>query len=539
MPEPLETLSNDAFFSLKHPLQPRRFVLALFFALILFPLIAIALVAGTIFIVVPMIGLLLWMSGRILFAFYLGNSILVSELNYPRIHRIGEDLKARIEYKKPVNIFVYEHGNFNAYLMKFLFYRRAVFLNSELLEVGVTDDELRWLIGRFVGYLRARRQAGFWGWSIRAAQQMLVFNLFLLPYERALVYTGDRIALAMINGDICSAASAMQKLFVGRQLGYTLNPNGLLDQHRSVKGSLFAFLARVGMAYPHLTARYVDLIEFTKERYPEQFQRFDAENPGLPADLRPLTALPEALVSTHGKRDPVWGSLTAAVLVFAIGGFGSFELYRVVVPHLAQRGSSEQGSALPPAAIETSTTAPAVEPVSEARPAASEAQPATSEAQPAVVETQLPASEAQPFISAAGRFSVMFPGAPTHNSKPLALSDTDTVTLHHFQFTGNGIIYLVTYNDFPTKYVAADPQAVLGSVRDGSVESSKGRLIHDGAMDLNGVPGRAYSYTGSDGNTYLVHELLNGQRLYQIFVIVGAGTSPAEVEDFLNSFRIL
>src|SRR5262249_37308119 len=103
-----------------------------------------------------------------------------------------------------------------------------------------------------------------------------------------LVYTGDRIALACITGDVSSAVSAMQKLFVGRQLGYTVNPNGILDQHRQVKGSIFAFLARLATSFPHMTARYVDLIGFAKERYPAQYARFEAENPGLPADLRQL-----------------------------------------------------------------------------------------------------------------------------------------------------------------------------------------------------------------------------------------------------------
>src|SRR5690242_13244534 len=141
MSEPLQVIADDVFLSLKHPLQPRRFALALFFALMLFPLIAIALAAGTVVLIVPFIAFLLWLSGRIMFAHFMGNSILVSELNYPRIHHIAEELKAAIGYKKPVNVFVYEQGHFNAYLMKFFFYRRAVFLNSELLEAGVTDDE--------------------------------------------------------------------------------------------------------------------------------------------------------------------------------------------------------------------------------------------------------------------------------------------------------------------------------------------------------------------------------------------------------------
>ena len=47
MPEPLQVMGDETFLSLKHPLQTRRFALALFFALILFPLIAAGLIAGT------------------------------------------------------------------------------------------------------------------------------------------------------------------------------------------------------------------------------------------------------------------------------------------------------------------------------------------------------------------------------------------------------------------------------------------------------------------------------------------------------------
>lgn len=336
MPESPQSITNEAFLALKHPLQRRRFALALFFALILFPLIGAALVAGTVVLVVPLFAFLLWLSGRVLFAYFVGNSILVSELNYPRIHGIGEELRTIIGYKKTVSIFVYEQGNFNAFLLKFFFYRRAVFLNSELLEAGVTDDELRWVIGRFIGYLRARRQAGFWGWTIRAAEHLVIFNLFLLPYERALVYSGDRIAMAVINGDISSAVSAMQKLLVGRQLGYSVNPSGLVDQHRLVKGSFFAFLARMWQVFPHMTARYVDLIDFAKQRYPEQFARFEAENPGLPVDLPRLAALPDVAAGSAG-RDPVWASLAAAIVFL---GLITFFTVKVFVPRLQNAGSS-------------------------------------------------------------------------------------------------------------------------------------------------------------------------------------------------------
>ena len=326
MPTDFDVISDRLFYAYAHPLYRRRLHLALVFAIILFPLIAVGLVVGTIVLIVPLMALLLWIGSRVLFAKLLGNSILVSEVNYPRVNALAEELKVKMGYSKPIYVFVYEQGNFNAY-MRYLFFRRAIFLNSELLETGVSDDEIRWLVGRFIGYLRARQQTGVLGWIIRAAQHLVVFNVFLLPYERAMVYTGDRLALAAIGGDITSAVSALQKLLVGRQLGYSVNPEGLIDQQRRVKGTFFAFLARLPSAFPHMTSRYVDLIVFAKAYFPAQYAKFAAANPDLPAELPQLAASPRSGVAPPPERLETdarpphgwaWAGATAAVLV-AIG----------------------------------------------------------------------------------------------------------------------------------------------------------------------------------------------------------------------------
>jgi hypothetical protein len=242
-------------------------------------------------LVLPAVAFVLWVASEIFFAYVLGNAILVSRLNYPRINTIAEEMKKKLGYERQVFIFVYEQGDFNAFLAQ-QFFRRAIFLNSEILETGVSDDEVRWLVGRFIGYLRARRQAGAAGWLIRAAQRLLVFNVFILPYERALVYTGDRLAVAGIDGDIVSAISAMQKLMVGRQLGYSVNPEGIVEQQRQVKGNVFAFLSRLMSSFPSTTTRYVDLIVFARAFFPAQYAKFAAANPGLPNDMPSLAASP-------------------------------------------------------------------------------------------------------------------------------------------------------------------------------------------------------------------------------------------------------
>src|SRR5271170_1055194 len=102
MPAQPAIISDRLFYAFAHPLQNRRFYLALVFSIILFPLIAAGLIAGTIVLIVPAIALFLWIGARTLFARLLANSILVSEVNYPRVNALAEEIKARMGYDKPV-----------------------------------------------------------------------------------------------------------------------------------------------------------------------------------------------------------------------------------------------------------------------------------------------------------------------------------------------------------------------------------------------------------------------------------------------------
>jgi hypothetical protein len=296
---------------------------------------------------------------EIFYAIFIGNSILVTELNYPRIFQLTNELKQRLDVDKTIDVFVYEQGTFNAYMRR-LFFRRAVFLNSEVLESGVSDDEVRWVVGRFVGYWRAQKDAGLAGWLIRMTERLGVFNLLIFPYERALVYTGDRLGLAVIGGDISTALAAMQKLLVGRQLGYSVNPLGLIDQHRRVKGFIFPFLARVPIPYPHTTARYVDMLAFAKRTYPEPFSRFYAANPGLPDDVQQLSSEQGSLASIVRGLGALLLLFVLLVLSLAIVAGVDRPLLIRFMPHPSD-GDIDSSAAFNPSSTDpnTSATAPA------------------------------------------------------------------------------------------------------------------------------------------------------------------------------------
>lgn len=385
-------MDDRTFYFYAHPLRRRRFYLALVFATLLFPLIAFALIAGTLFLIVPWVALLIWISMRVFYARLIGNTVMVSDLNYPRIHAITEELKQRLGYEKRVYVFVYESASFNAFLST-LFFRRAIFLNSELLETGVSDDEIRWLVGRFVGYLRARRQAGPLGWVIRAAQYLLVFNFFLLPYERAMVFTGDRLAVAAIGGDISSAISALQKVFVGRQLGYSLNPQGIIEQQRLIHGSFFGFLARVSTGYPFMTMRYVDLMVFAKEYFPSQYARFVAANPGIPEDLPRLATDSGSSARVLDENTKIQSGIAAG---WATSGITLGALLLLVFLGSRDGNSYEDPYTDPyaspyadPYASAAPTAEPAVEPAMADAVAPAQADPVVAEEPPVVTEVAM------------------------------------------------------------------------------------------------------------------------------------------------------
>ena len=284
----------------RHRRQSARFALALIVSILALPLLLLLLAASLAFMILPLIALLMWIGQEAAHYYIVANTVQVSEYNYPRIKQLIDETKDDLSVTKHIDAFVYDQGAFNAALVKVLF-RRAIYLNSEILETGVSDDEVRWIVGRFIGYIRVQQDYGLPGRLVRVTNRFIGANLLTLPFHRATVFTGDRLGLAAIGGDITAATSAMQKLLVGRLLGYSVNPLGIVEQARAVKGNFFAFLTRVGSSFPHTITRFVDLMAFASEMYPSQFARFRASNPGLAEDLRALgaeartTGVPRAL----------------------------------------------------------------------------------------------------------------------------------------------------------------------------------------------------------------------------------------------------
>lgn len=209
-------------------------------------------------IVVPIIGIFLIIR-NIVHVQFLGNAVRVGPDNFPHIQKLSTSVREVIGDTRPLDIFIYEEGVFNLMLVRSL-RRRAVVLNSELVG-GASDQELKWIIGRFVGYRYAKKKRLiFLEPLLNVFQRLAVFNIFLYPYERAAILAGDRIGAFATGDDSEAVFSAMKKLLIGSDLSGQVNEAGLTRQNAELQSKAFSsVLARLFSPYPHMTRRVIEM----------------------------------------------------------------------------------------------------------------------------------------------------------------------------------------------------------------------------------------------------------------------------------------
>ena len=268
-------MTDQDIKALLHPKEHRYFILSLV-ALIPIALIIVALVIGTfgailLFFALAYFGI--WFGQKLLRTWYLAHSARVDEHSFPGVHRIVEEVKAELGYEKPIETFVVEEGSFNCLLMPF-FQRKILIIHTGLLEEHVTGTEVKWVVARFVGSLRAKSfRLSILQALISTSEKFFFLNLLLYPYERAVVKSGDRLGLAVIDGDITSAVSAMNRLCVGARCASQISLTGIARQEKDMEG-FFGFVVRVFSSHPPLVHRYRELLNFARQTYPHRLNEF-------------------------------------------------------------------------------------------------------------------------------------------------------------------------------------------------------------------------------------------------------------------------
>jgi Zn-dependent protease with chaperone function len=256
---------------LLHPSEESRFILAVAVGV----LAIIALIAltwqsqGIVLLVVGFIFGNVWVVLEIAKAHFIGHNVKVSSNNFPAIYEILDEVKRLLNYTGRVDVYIIEEGSVNALLAKF-FRTQFIVLHSGMVENIDSSDgrkQIEFIIGRFVGALKSKHsRIDLISIIINSFEQIVIFNVFLLPYERAVQYSGDQIGLAVCQ-DLENAVRAFTRMMVGNKLFSDVNPSAILAQGQEVN-NFWGVLARLMSSHPHIVHRYTNLLAFARKKYP-------------------------------------------------------------------------------------------------------------------------------------------------------------------------------------------------------------------------------------------------------------------------------
>ena len=141
------------------------------------------------------------------------------------------------------------------------------------------------------------------------------------------------------------------------------------------------------------------------------------------------------------------------------------------------------------------------------------------------------------YTSSDGNFSVSIPAAPSEQ-----VQKSGSLTIHQFVATQDDVAYIIIYVDYPAGMIKPGmEERVLNAARDGATGNSKGRLLKERHIKLQGkYPGRELLVLTADGKTAVKDRIyLVGNRMYQVMV---SGTqeklATPEIKAYLDSFQL-
>lgn len=145
------------------------------------------------------------------------------------------------------------------------------------------------------------------------------------------------------------------------------------------------------------------------------------------------------------------------------------------------------------------------------------------------------------FSSSEGNFSVQMPGAPSHQTEQVQTA-IGPIDMHLFsRELGSKIAYIVIYSDYPEVITRASPDQVLDGGRDAAVANSKGKLLSEERIFLDGGhAGREIVVEVPDQGVMKLRVYLVRQRLYQIMLLASKERIDSEENaKYFTSFKLL
>lgn len=149
-----------------------------------------------------------------------------------------------------------------------------------------------------------------------------------------------------------------------------------------------------------------------------------------------------------------------------------------------------------------------------------------------------------------GNYSVLMPGVPTEQNKPVNSAAYGTLTLALSMLqpekgTDPNVLYASSFTDYPAGTIHSDSTEILteffNSSRDGGLAAIQGKLLTESVIELNGYPGREQRVDFKNGLAIIKYRhYLVKNRLYTLQVItLKTNNFNTSINKFLDSFRLI
>jgi hypothetical protein len=292
---------------LRHPSEPSRFALALVamsipIAVALSVMVSQGQEAKVIAILVAIVValFLIWVAVQLWRVRLLGDAVLVSAQTLPAVQEILDTVRDRLGYTRRIDLFVVDKisrvlsGDSASVTLTSFFGVHVLVAEGDA--VGDLADpkerqQLLFTLATHVGALKAR-QSQWWSPLFTAFEMTGLGRfaaLFVLPYYRATVYSGDRIAYVCC-GDLDVSLQAVYRALVGRDVAKHLRAEGFTGQALVVRRRLLLRVTQLLRATPHAPNRYLHLLAFVQQLTPVAYTAHPPSVTGGVAEVEPVLA---------------------------------------------------------------------------------------------------------------------------------------------------------------------------------------------------------------------------------------------------------
>ena len=205
------------------------------------------------------------------------STMKVTENNFPEIHYIKNIVIDLMAYSRPFDIYINSSTDIVSKWVS-LGKRRSLFLQSGFVSSTIDRDhvgQLVWLISRMIALQYTRDNPWLITRFLLFFSYLNPLTLFCYNYYRKLTHmTADRIGLA-VNLSLIDAAEAIKKSLLQSELHTRLNFNQIDQQQNTLQENLISSLQEIIRGRPKLINRFVNLVEYCCDKYPDFYADFE------------------------------------------------------------------------------------------------------------------------------------------------------------------------------------------------------------------------------------------------------------------------